>query len=105
MNLTIHHPGLSVPPSLSARIEQHLRFALRRFAHRVASATVRIRDLNGPRGGIDKELRVRLDLSGARAVQVVERCADLLAGASAAARRVSRVVARAIARARGPGRR
>ncbi|MGQ9649071.1 MAG: HPF/RaiA family ribosome-associated protein [Phycisphaerae bacterium] len=35
-------------------IERRLRFAIGRFASRIQEVIVRIRDLNGPRGGIDQ---------------------------------------------------
>jgi ribosome-associated translation inhibitor RaiA len=41
-----------------------ISFALRRFTHRVRSLTVRLVDLNGPRGGVDTRCSITADLVG-----------------------------------------
>ena len=100
MNLTIQHHGVPLPAGQAERIARRFLSALRRFTPRIQRTWIRVSDVNGPRGGVVKELRVRIGLRGAPEVQVVERCADLGAGAARAARRIVRVVARAIGRAR-----
>ena len=40
--------------------ESRLRFAIRRLAWLVPRATVRLTDINGPRGGVDKRCQVEL---------------------------------------------
>lgn len=42
--------------------ERRLRFALDRFVPRIADVHLRLEDLNGPRGGVDKQCR--LDVLG-----------------------------------------
>ena len=49
--------------------EQRLRFVMRRAAFLVQRAKVRLTDLNGPRGGIDK--RCRLELTPERGAPIV----------------------------------
>lgn len=41
-------------------MQNRVRRALARFAHRIESATVCFEDLNEPRGGLDIQCRVRL---------------------------------------------
>lgn len=46
--------------ALRAHIERRIGFALARFSDGLGSVLVRLDDLNGPRGGIDKRCRVLL---------------------------------------------
>ena len=100
MKLLIQHHGVPLSAEQGAEIERRFRFALSRFSPRIEQAAIRIHDVNGPRGGVDKQMQVRITLRGARAVQVMEHCADLAAGAAHAAERIGRVVARALERSR-----
>ncbi len=56
--------GLS--PSLAPFARRRLEFALARFDARVRSLTVRVADLNGPRGGLDKRCLVAIRLTSPR---------------------------------------
>lgn len=58
--------GLS--SSLAPLARRRLEFALGRLGARVRSLTVRLADLNAPRGGVDKHCRA----DGSRAVRYVE---------------------------------
>jgi putative sigma-54 modulation protein len=45
-----------------SQIERSYRFALDRFAHAIREVEVWCSDVNGPRGGVDKQCRVQLKL-------------------------------------------
>lgn len=76
---------------------QRLLFALGRFASRVRSLTVRLSDVNGPRGGRDKRCAIAVRLTGSKRLIVVEDLdAELLAAIARAADRTARSVARAV---------
>jgi hypothetical protein len=49
---------------LAAAVERRVRFAMRRRAAALPQITVRLDDLNGPRGGPDKECRIALRTAG-----------------------------------------
>jgi putative sigma-54 modulation protein len=75
----------SLPVSLTELAQQRFAFALGRFGTRVQSLSVRMRDLNGPRGGADKRCTVALRLNGSpRAIVVQETDADTAAAVDAA---------------------
>ncbi len=77
--------------------QRRLEFALGRFASRVRSLTVRLTDLNGPRGGLDKKCLIAVRLDRPRKVLIVEDVdADGDAVISRAADRAARAVSRAI---------
>ena len=89
-------PGASV-----ALARKRLEFALGRFAGRVRSLTVRLTDVNGPRGGPDKKCLIAVRLTRPRHVIVIEDVdPDCNVVVSRAAERASRAVLRAVQSAR-----
>lgn len=82
--------------SLADLIRRRFAFALGRFDGRVRSVTVRLTDVNGPRGGVDKQCRVTAHLRGGARAIVLE---DIDADAAVAVDRVADRTARAVARA------
>lgn len=89
-------PGASV-----ALTRERLEFALGRFGRLVRSLTVRLTDINGPRGGLDKKCLVAVRLTRPRHVIVIEDVdTDCYVAISRAAERTSRAVSRAVESAR-----
>ena len=87
--------GLS--PSLAPLARRRLEFALGRFGGRVRSLTVRLADLNGPRGGVDKHCLVAIRLTSPQRLIVVEDTdAEAEVAIGRTADRAARVVARAV---------
>ena len=87
--------GLS--PSLAPFARRRLEFALGRFAARVRSLTVRLADLNGPRGGVDKHCLVAIRLTSPRRLIVIEDTdSEAEVAIARAADRAGRVVAHAV---------
>lgn len=76
---------------------RRLEFSLGRFASRVRSLHVRLTDLNGPRGGMDKKCLIAIRLDRPRRLIVVEDVdSDEKVAIGRAADRVARAVARAV---------
>jgi ribosome-associated translation inhibitor RaiA len=90
--------GYGLAHELRAYAERRLRFALRRFAARVHSVWVRMDDVNGPRGGVDKRCRVTARLRPSGHVHIEELDRQPWAAIDLAAGRTGRVVARALRR-------
>jgi putative sigma-54 modulation protein len=77
-------------------------FALSRFRHRVRTLAVRVTDVNGPRGGLDKRCRVTVQLQGPSQTVVIDDVdADAAIAVDRAADRTARTVARATEAASG----
>ena len=92
MRLTIHARKVALNATLRSRVERRLGFALGRFGNRIDRVTVRLEDLNGPRGGVDQRCRIEACLvrSGKLLVEVVD--AEIEAAVDRAADRMARRV-------------
>ena len=99
MRLDIRGRHLTLTPALLDRVTRRLRFALGRFDRRVGRVSVRLGDVNGPRGGVDKSCTVHLHAAG-RSITIEERDRDMYAAIDRAAERAGRAVERALARLR-----
>ena len=89
INVDIKGLGVSLTTSLRQHAARRLDSAFNRIAARVERITLRIGDLNGPRGGRDKFCRVLVKLTGMDAVYVEDKCDDLYAAISHAVERAS----------------
>ncbi|MGE3512250.1 MAG: HPF/RaiA family ribosome-associated protein [Vicinamibacterales bacterium] len=90
-------PSAGWPSDVSEQVQKRLEFAMGRFAGRVRSLSVRLTDLNGPRGGVDKKCLIAVRLDRPRRVIVIEDVdADESALVGRAADRAARAVSRAI---------
>lgn len=98
MRLTIGGEGVRLDASLLEYLERRLRFALGRFAPRIRRVTMRIADLNGPKGGVDKRCTVHIALHPAHEVFVAHADRDVRVAADLAAERAAGAVRREIAR-------
>ena len=74
--------------------QRRLRFVLRRLAWLVPQATVRLTDVNGPRGGVDKRCQVELRTDGAGSVVVSSVANDWRTALDAALARAARFLLR-----------
>jgi ribosome-associated translation inhibitor RaiA len=74
LELRITHLQSSAP--LEAHIVRKLEFLLQRFADRVERVVVRLVDENGPKGGIDKRVRIAVRLAGDMPAVLVEATSD-----------------------------
>ncbi len=80
-----------------ALLRKRLEFALGRFSGRLGSLTVRVKDVNGPRGGQDKQCLITARLDDPRRVIVIEDVdVDPAAAMSRAVARTARAVSRAV---------
>jgi putative sigma-54 modulation protein len=97
MQLDIRGRNLRLTPALLDHVDRRIRFALGRFATRLSRVAVRIGDVNGPRGGVDKRCWIHLELGG-KTLTIEEIDADLYVAIDRASERAGRATERAIAR-------
>jgi ribosome-associated translation inhibitor RaiA len=79
-------------------LRRKLTAGLARFAPRVERASVRIEDVNGPRGGVDKRCRIKVVLSGLPSVTAEEQQPTVRAAMDRAITRVVAAVRRSVER-------
>src|SRR4051812_22926701 len=83
---------------LKDHIECRLRFVLGRFAARIHRMTVRLTDVNGPRGGLHERCRIAVALVPRGMVMVEGAGDDPFALVTDAAKRLGRAVRRELER-------
>lgn len=77
MQIDIQSQGFALTHARREYTERRLQFALARVGDGVRRVTVRLFDVNGPRGGIDKRCRIQVMLDGLADVVVEDTEADL----------------------------
>ena len=73
-------------------IERRLFFALGRFGDRIQRVMVRLEDMNGPRGGLDKRCHIEVRMPGRNVLVVDVRDVEIDPAVSRAADRIARRV-------------
>ena len=98
MQIEIRARGIETTNELRQHIERRIHCAFERFGTEIDSVLVRLDDINGPRGGVDK--RCHLVITGSRigALTVDELDADVLMAIEAALGRAARSTRRALQR-------
>ncbi len=100
MKVEIKTRRIAVDAPLRDHITQRLRFVLGRFGDLIASATVRLDDPNGNRGGVDKQCQLELTLRPSGQVLIRDIDSDLRTVIARAVERASRAVERDVQRRR-----
>jgi len=102
MRFSVSGDRITVSTGLREYIQRRLYFALGRFGPAIDRATVRVGDMNGPRGGIDKccQIVVTLRASGSPPIAIGDIDEDLRSAVARASNRAGRAVARAVERRR-----
>ena len=102
MRFSVSGDRVKVTTDLREYIDRRLYFALGRFGPAIDHVIVRVGDINGPRGGVDKhcQIVVKLRASGSSPIAVDDNDEDLRAAVARASNRAGRTVARAIERKR-----
>jgi len=102
MRFSVSGDRVKVTTGLREYIDRRLHFALGRFGTAIDTVSVRVEDINGPRGGVDKHCRivVKLRASGSNRIAIDDNDENLRAAVARASNRAGRTVARAIERKR-----
>ena len=87
MRTRVMATGFEVTDAIRAFAQRHLDTLHRSHPDELVHADVFLEDVNGPKGGEDKAVRVRVKLRGGRTVTVEESRADLYEAIALAGRR------------------
>jgi ribosome-associated translation inhibitor RaiA len=94
MQIAIQARGFSLTDALEKHVNNRLGFALSRVTSRLRRVTVRLSDLNGPRGGIDKRCLIQVHLDGLPDVVVEDVQPNVYTAINRAAGRAARTIMR-----------
>lgn len=95
----------SLTPSLREHLERRLRFSFSAVRDKISAIAVRLRDLNGPRGGRDMLCQVSVSLPGRPDVVIKEVQEDMYTAIDVAIKRAAYRSMRLITRRQQPLRR
>ena len=98
MKILTRARGLQLTDELSSHSTDQIRTALGRFADRLRRVEITLLDVNGPRGGIDKECKIMVVLEGVGTLVIRERSDSAFAAISNAADRCRQAVSRTLDR-------
>lgn len=101
MRVEVRASNIPISEPLALHITKRLDFALRRYAGRIDHVLVRLVDLNGPKGGVDKRCSITAQLaSPSEKVLVAAVDSDAYVAVSQATARLDSRISRAIRRVR-----
>jgi ribosomal subunit interface protein len=98
MQIDIQALSFALTDGLRSHIERRLAFALSARDEHIHRITVRLTDINGPKGGKDMCCHIQVTLNQLPDVVVKDTEADLYTSIDRAADRVGRTVSRQLAR-------
>ena len=100
MQLNIQARGFVLTDALRNYTEKRLKFAVARDDNVVMRAHIRLADINGPRGGVDKRCQVELALAGQSNIVIEDTQDDLYFAIDRACDRAMRTLNRRLERLR-----
>ena len=100
MQLVISGKNFKVAEELRDHVDRRLQFALGKFDPEIDRVEVGLSDINGPRGGIDKQCRIIAKMRSLGTIVVEDADGDFFTVVSRAADRIGRSVARSLDRRR-----
>jgi putative sigma-54 modulation protein len=100
MKLTIRTRHLELSPELRDQLHRRIQFALGRLSPAIRTVDVTVADINGPKGGDDKQCRIRVRGQAIGTLVLEHLGRDPLTTVSQAAERAAYAVSRSLARRR-----
>lgn len=100
MKIEVRFRGLEPSDALRDHAARRIHFHLSRFGHEISSVYVRISDVNGPKGGVDKKCQITVRGRRFSTVVIDDLSGDAYSAVDMAVERVGRAVGRDIQRAR-----
>lgn len=100
MKTHIQAMDFSLTNALESFIKQHTEKSMRASANLIDHVSVRLKDLNGPKGGCDKECSVEVVIPNSPSIVVTKRNSNAYACIREALGRAARVTLRKISRKR-----
>ena len=100
MNITTRTQGFELTRAIDQFARDHLRAALARIDEDIVAVEIFMKDANGPRGGVDKQVLVRVRMRNRQQVALVTTHEDLYAAIIKGIKRTKRAVRRQMRKSR-----
>ena len=102
MNILIESSRSGEPQVWRQQVEGRVRLVLHRLQGQVQQARISLRDINGPRGGVDKQCQILLTTAGHGQLVVVSRAEHAQGALNQALQRAMHALTRSWQRRRRP---
>jgi len=100
MLIIIHGNGFEMERALRDDVQEKIKLVLGRFQSQIRKVSVYLADLNGPKKGVDKSIRLVIEIERQPVVVVEEKGEDWLALLESISDRAAHTLARQIERSR-----
>ncbi len=100
MNITSRAQGFELSSAIDTFVRDEIRAAFGRFAEEIISVDVFMKDTNGPKGGVDKQVVMRVQLRGRQQITLQTTREDLYAAVRISIKRAKRALRRSVRKAR-----
>lgn len=100
MQLDVRLKGITIGRTLREQIVDHLDAAFRRVSTRIRAVSLFLKDTNGPRGGVDKNCQIAVQLHRGGTIRCGRTDADLITAVNLATDHVTHAVVRRLERRR-----
>ncbi len=98
MKLEFRARGSINAPGLKEHAERRAQFALGRLTEHLGRVVMWVEDINGPRGGVDKQCRLAVTVQGGREVVIEDSAPTFVDAVDRVCERAARAVRREIQR-------
>ena len=100
MNITIRSQGFEVTAAMDGIIRNEIGSAMQRFRDSIFSVDVFMKDTNGPKGGVDKQVLLRIRLRSGQQMVLQTTREDLYSAVRVSIKRGKRALRRSLRKAR-----
>ena len=100
MNISSRAQGFELSSAIDTFVRDEIRSSLERFTEDVIAVDVFMKDTNGPKGGVDKQVVLRIQLRGRQQITLQTTREDLYAAVRISIKRAKRAVRRSVRKAR-----
>ncbi len=96
MNINVSTQGIRGDSGTESFVREQIQSALQRFEEQVVSVDAFLKDINGPKGGIDKQALIRVRLRNRQVIATEIARAQLRAAVIVSVRKAKRAVRRSL---------
>jgi len=96
MDINVSTHGMRIDTGTESFVREQIQSALQRFEDQVVSVDAFLKDINGPKGGIDKQVLIRIRLRNRQVIATEITRANFRAAVVVVTRKARRAVRRSL---------